>query len=142
MINFNKTVKQLTHIDLNTNLLDSNLIKKVEKYINQPLKSLDTEALRMLIGQNIGLEYMIPLAIEKLKENILAEGDLYEGDLLKNVLDCNSQFWIKHNEYYQIIIDLCEENILVFERDNAYRQIRNSYEIFKNSRYSFKGKDH
>jgi hypothetical protein len=130
MGNFDKTIKQLMQLDLNSNSWDSGLIKKVEKFINQPLKSLDIEALRVLIGQNIGLEYLIPLAIDKLKENILAEGDLYEGDLFKNVLDCNRQFWVQHKDYYKIVVDLYVENILVFESDNAHRQIRKSFEIF------------
>ena len=134
MGNFDKTIKQLMQLDLNSNSWDSGLIKKVEKYINQPLKSLDIEALRLLIGQNIGLEYLIPLAIDKLKENVLAEGDLYAGDLFKNVLDCNKQFWIQHKDYYQIVVDLYIDNISVFESDNAYRQIRKSFELFNDLR--------
>jgi len=130
MSNLDKTIRQLEHIDLNTKSWDSGLIRGIDKYINQPIKLLDIEGLRLLIGQNIGLEYLIPLAIDKLKENILAEGDFYEGDLLKNVLDCDRQFWIKNNDYYRKVVDLYIENISVFESENTYRQIRKSFEIF------------
>lgn len=131
MSNLDKTIKQLTRLDISSDSLDSGLIKKIEKYINQPLKSLDTEALRLLIGQNIGLDFLIPLAIEKLKNNILAEGDLYQGDLLKNVFDSDKGFWIKHKDYHVNLVDLYNENLEVFESDNSYKQIRKSFELFK-----------
>jgi hypothetical protein len=132
MNNLDKTIRQLQRIDLNTKSWDSGLIKGIYKYIDLPIKVLDIEGLRLLIGQNIGLEYLIPLAIDKLQENILAEGDLYAGDLLKNVLDCNRQIWVQHNDYYKIVVDLYLENISVFESDNIYKQIRKSFEIFNN----------
>lgn len=46
-----------------------------------------------MIGQNIGLKFLIPLALEKLRQDILAEGDYYEGDLLKAVLTSEIEFW-------------------------------------------------
>jgi hypothetical protein len=46
-----------------------------------------------MIGQEIGLPYLILLALEKLEENILAEGDYYPGDLLKSVAKVNPKFW-------------------------------------------------
>ncbi|WP_367277892.1 contact-dependent growth inhibition system immunity protein [Clostridium sp.] len=33
-----------------------------------------------MIGQEIGLNYFIPLALEILEENIFAEGSIYSGD--------------------------------------------------------------
>ncbi len=36
-----------------------------------------------MIGQNIGLPYLIPIAVEKLELNPWASGDMYPGDLLK-----------------------------------------------------------
>lgn len=102
------------------------MIRKVEKYINQPLKSLDTEALRLLISQNIGLDFLIPLAIDRLRENILIEGDLYEGDLLKNVLDSYKGYWIKHKDYHVNLVDLYNENLAVFESDNSYTVVSKS----------------
>lgn len=126
-----KTIKQLTGLDLSSDSWNSGLIRKVEKYINQPLKSLDIEALRLLISQNIGLDFLIPMAIDRLRENILAKGDLYEGDLLKNVLDSNKVYWIKHKDYHVNLVDLYNENLAIFESDNSYKQIRKSFELFK-----------
>jgi hypothetical protein len=46
-----------------------------------------------MIGQNIGLPYLVPLAIEFLQQNPLVAGDFYEGDLLNNVLSIDLHFW-------------------------------------------------
>lgn len=35
-----------------------------------------------MIGQKIGLDYLIPLVLESLEDNILLEGNFYCGDLL------------------------------------------------------------
>lgn len=49
--------------------------------------------MRLLIGQDIGLPYLLPLALSVLRENPLAEGDMYEGDLLSAVLTRNPVVW-------------------------------------------------
>ena len=49
-----------------------------------------------MIGQGFGLNYLVPLAIDQLKINILAEGDYYPGDLLKNVLTIPQDFWLSN----------------------------------------------
>lgn len=60
-----------------------------------------------MIGQEIGLNYLIPLAIEQLAQNIFAEGDMYEGDLLTNVLDIDTEYWVNNKaewlNLYEII---------------------------------------
>ena len=46
-----------------------------------------------MIGQGISLAVLIPLALERLKRDPLAEGDYFPGDLLKNVLQVDASFW-------------------------------------------------
>jgi hypothetical protein len=45
----------------------------------KPIGDLDDEDLRLLIGQDQGLLYLLPLAIERLKKNPLAEGRFFYG---------------------------------------------------------------
>src|SRR5882757_1092873 len=59
-----------------------------------PLHEFTAENLRIMIGQQIGLPYLIPLALEMLRGNPFTAGDLYEGDLLAAVLRADSRFWI------------------------------------------------
>jgi hypothetical protein len=60
------------------------------------LRLLTVENLRILIGQSIGLLFLIPLALEQLEKNPLAEGDFYPGDLLCAVLRVKADFWEVH----------------------------------------------
>ncbi|MFD0864191.1 contact-dependent growth inhibition system immunity protein [Sungkyunkwania multivorans] len=72
---------------------ESHLVKTCHQLRKKPLKDFEIEDLRIMIGQNIGLKFLIPLALEKLRQDILAEGDYYEGDLLKAVLTSEIEFW-------------------------------------------------
>lgn len=74
---------------------DSYLVKTCHQLRRKLLKDFEVEDLRIMIGQDIGLKYLIPLAMQKLEENILAEGDCYEGDLLKSVLNSDVEYWKK-----------------------------------------------
>ena len=46
-----------------------------------------------MIGQQFGLPFLIPLALEKLQDDIFIEADSYEGDLLSNILNVDTSFW-------------------------------------------------
>lgn len=59
-----------------------------------------------MIGQNVGLEYLIPLAMEQLDSDILAEGDLFEGDLLQSVLDSDPSYWERKKDKWYRMHDL------------------------------------
>jgi hypothetical protein len=56
------------------------------------LKDFSVENLRVMIGQNIGLEFLIPFAFELLRENLFIQGDYYPGDLLSVVMQAESVF--------------------------------------------------
>jgi hypothetical protein len=74
---------------------DSRLVRRTKELRKIPLDNFTVEDLRLMIGQGFNLDYLIPLAIEKLTENILAEGDLYKGDLLQAVINSRQDYWDK-----------------------------------------------
>lgn len=80
---------------------DTRLVRECLRLRRVQLKNLTTEDFRLLIGQEIGVEHLIPLALELLRENPLAEGDCYPGDLLINVLGVSEVFW-QQNPDWQI----------------------------------------
>lgn len=90
---------------------DSRLIKRTTELRKVPLNKFTTEDLRIMIGQQFSLDYLIPLAIETLSVNIFAEGDFYEGDLLKNVLSIRTEFWDNNKKYYLQMQELIRENL-------------------------------
>ncbi len=89
---------------------DSHLVKTCHRLRQKLLQEFDTEDLRIMIGQNIGLKYLIPMALETLKDNVLAEGDLYEGDLLKSVLTSDKDFWENEKDNFEDLEKLIREN--------------------------------
>jgi hypothetical protein len=64
----------------------------------KPIGTLDAEALRLLISQNIGVEVLVPRAMTFLREDPLTEGDYYPGDLLGAVLAVSTDFWSRHRD--------------------------------------------
>jgi len=88
----------------------SNLVINCHKYRKIPIKDLTIEQLRLLISQKIGIDYLSEIAIEKLEQNILAEGDLYEGDLLEAILGLPTEFWTNKQNEFRTLQSLVEQN--------------------------------
>ncbi|MEZ0230226.1 MAG: contact-dependent growth inhibition system immunity protein [Planctomycetota bacterium] len=84
---------------------DSHLVTTCHALRRKPVGEFTIEDLRIMIGQNIGLDHLVPVAVEKLLEDPLAEGDFYPGDLLKNVLSVPSGFWTKHERLRATLAD-------------------------------------
>ncbi|MFB7291683.1 contact-dependent growth inhibition system immunity protein [Actinacidiphila glaucinigra] len=68
---------------------DTRLIATALALRHRPIGELTVEDMRLLIGQDIDLPYLLPRALEVLRENPMAEGHMYEGDLLSAVLTAN-----------------------------------------------------
>lgn len=64
-----------------------------------------------MIAQQIGLATLMPMAIEVLSENPLAEGDFYPGDLLKVALEVDDEWYQAHSAHAQQLSDIAEEAI-------------------------------
>ena len=72
---------------------ESYLVSTVHRLRKKPLAEFTVEDLRIMIGQGIGLPYLIPLAVAVLEREPLAEGDFYPGDLLSSVIGAVS--WLE-----------------------------------------------
>ncbi len=77
------------------------LVATVHRLRRKPLSDFTVEDLRIVIGQGIGLPFLIPLAVERLEEEPLAAGDFYPGDLLQAVLRTDVGFWAHHPDSCQ-----------------------------------------
>jgi hypothetical protein len=106
------------------------LVMRIHELRKKPLKDFTVEDLRVVIGQNFSLELLVPIAIEKLKDNILAEGDLYEGDLLQNVLNTDINYWKNHYHQWTSVKKLFEANKGLFD-EKKNRQILKSFKKFE-----------
>ncbi|MCX4682999.1 contact-dependent growth inhibition system immunity protein [Kitasatospora purpeofusca] len=72
---------------------ETRLVATVLELRRKPVGDLTVEDLRLLIGQSVGLVHLLPLAVDILRGDPLAEGDMYEGDLLAAVLSRGAEVW-------------------------------------------------
>jgi len=76
---------------------DSYVVQTSQALRKKPIRSLSDEELRLAIGQGIGLEWLVRLALERLRDDPLRSGDFFPGDLLQNVLRIPGTFWPSHD---------------------------------------------
>ncbi|MFJ6088414.1 contact-dependent growth inhibition system immunity protein [Streptomyces sp. NPDC092369] len=77
---------------------ETRLMATVRELRRKPIGSLTVEDMRLLLRQDVGLAYLLPLAVEVLRIDPLAEGDMYEGDLLAAVLTRSAEVWSESPE--------------------------------------------
>lgn len=104
-----KTLEHLEKDNWKSSESDNSLVRRIGQLRTIPLCDFSTEDLRLMIGQQFSLDYLIPLALETLSDELFAEGDMFEGDLLKNVLNVNPEFWIGNKGYWQKLDGLIVE---------------------------------
>src|SRR5512135_3243362 len=88
-----KSLEQLEGIELGPPAADTYLVQTIHRLRRKPIGQFTVEDLRIVIGQGSGLPFLVPIALEVLERNAFAEGDFYEGDLLKAVLCIEPAFW-------------------------------------------------
>ena len=125
----NKSLENLEKDIWNEPEYSSHLVTTCHKLRKKQLKDFDIEDLRIMVGQNIGLNFLIPLAIEELKQNILAEGDFYAGDLLNSVLTSETIYWKREKENWFLICNLFKENKGIF--DYTHTDLFKTFKNFK-----------
>jgi hypothetical protein len=76
--------------------VDTLMVQRCKALRRKPLAELDDEDLRLLIGQQIGLDHLVPTALEKLNIDAVAGGDMYEGALAENLTRLGDDWWSSH----------------------------------------------
>lgn len=120
MVDRTKSLEQLENKFWGEPTYPSGLVVNCHKYRTIPLKHLTPEQLRLLIGQNIGLEYLIPIAFEVLEQGLFIAGDLYEGDLLWSVLNSEKKYWDDNKENKLRLMELLKTKNFLQELDKFY----------------------
>lgn len=91
----------------------TNLVKRCIELSKVPVETFTLGCLRLMIGQQFGLPYLVPIALEKLEDDMFVEADYHEGDLLSNILNVDTEFWRDNRNYWaqlnQLIRDKRQE---------------------------------
>ena len=93
----------------------SDLVRRCYQYTKIPISELSIEQLRTLVSQEIGLNHLIKPVLQELEKNILAEGDLYEGDLLSAISSIKIDVWKNHPLELQRLKSMIDRNMDVLE---------------------------
>ena len=92
------------------------------------MTELTLSDVRFMIGQKVGLEYLVPIALEALKQDIMVEASYYEGDLLNGLLTVPEYFWEQNKTMVDELKRLIRENEMYLDEQltDTTVEIRNS----------------
>ena len=96
----------------------SSIVTRALKLSRVPINEFQVDDIRFMIVQGIGLKYLIVEAIQLLKENLLTEGNYYEGDLL------NALFLLDKEQWRPFKAQWDEVDILIKDQVENLRSIR------------------
>ncbi|MFZ1992468.1 MAG: contact-dependent growth inhibition system immunity protein [Solirubrobacteraceae bacterium] len=112
------------------------LVKRCHELRSKPLVDFTVEDLRLLIGQQVGLNRLVGLAHRRLRADALVEYDDYPTDLLVSLLRVDSAYWERSPDYDQELHNLAQgarerftlapelrELIETFNRDHSARRM-------------------
>lgn len=74
----------------------THVIRRCTELRRIPLQDFGIEDLRLMIAQAISLPILVPIALARLSDDPLAEGDFYPGDLLDQVTKVPDTYWQAH----------------------------------------------
>lgn len=69
------------------------LVRRCVALRRKALSQFTTEDLRIMLGQQIAVPILLPMAVAVLADDPLAEGNCYPGDLLCNVVRLPGDVW-------------------------------------------------
>ncbi len=93
----NSTIEELESSVWPEPTFRSGLVVTCHQLRKTKLKDFDTGAFRIMIAQNIGVKFLLPLALNLLGSNPLVLGDYYGGDLLCSVVGINPDYWVDND---------------------------------------------
>lgn len=130
-VDYSKSLEQLENDYWDEPTYDSYVVTTCHSMRKKPLNEVTVE-LRLVIGQGFSLDYLMPMAIELLKLDILTEGDLYEGDLLANVISKNTfDYWTINKKDWDLIVKLIEQHKDILTNKMIIKQIPEFMDIHK-----------
>jgi hypothetical protein len=110
-----KTLDQLEGVVWGEPTYSSYLVRTCHRLRTKPIDEFDVEDLRIMIGQQISLPHLVPLAVAELEREPLAEGDFYPGDLLSNVIGAVE--WLQANpDWLARVVGVTERALVELDR--------------------------
>ena len=87
------TLQQLDGEDWGSAGGASHLVTTIHRLRRKPIGEFTVEDLRIMLGQRVSVQYLLPRALDLLAAAPLAEGDFYPGDLFQAVARVPEDAW-------------------------------------------------
>jgi hypothetical protein len=132
-----KSLQELEGKDWGEPEFQSHVVTNAHRLRRVPLCEFAVEDLRLMIGQEVGLQYLIPLALEHLRAAPFIEGDCYPGDLLVSVLQADSSFWLVSPQLRRDAAEIVERALSLLpaldetEREIVQVALADAHDIFQ-----------
>jgi len=85
------------------------LIERCHELRRKPLRDFTPEDCRILLGQKIAPNLLLPRALLYLRKDPFTEGDFYPGDLFQAALKVPREFWDVHPHLERLYRDVAQE---------------------------------
>ena len=89
----NKSIEELENDYRSETEFSSYVSETCHNARKKPITKLSYEEIRLMIGQKIGLKYLLPVAVSILEKNPLIEVTFFNGDLLIQLLRLDIIDW-------------------------------------------------
>lgn len=96
------------------------LIRRCLALRRKPLSGFTTEDLRIMLGQQIAVPILLPMAVTVLADDPLAEGDDYPGDLLYAVVRLPESAWHSAARHRDRLVEVLRATPLPDEDVHTY----------------------
>lgn len=127
--NLSKNLDQLEDKAWDAPDFETSLTLECHRLRKVPLQDFTVENFRILIGQKISLPLLVPLALEILIKDPLAEGDFYEGDLLFALAGVPEDYWKANPDDFATMVEI--KNEMEILRDTIVEEILPALEGFE-----------
>ena len=107
---------------------NSHVVTECHRLRRVPLNEWRIADLSLVIGQQISLEYLVPIALERLCANPMVEGAYSPGDLLCAVLSVGGEFWTQFPTLRDEVLRIAALIEAPISQDEA---LRLAYDQFK-----------
>jgi hypothetical protein len=104
-----QTLDQLEGVTWGEPTYSSYVVTNAHRLRKKPLREFTPEDLRFMLGQQISLPIVMPMALDVLEIDPFAGGDMSPGTLLFHALGVDRKFWQEHPElWYRLDVILVQ----------------------------------
>ena len=96
-----KSIEELENDFWGEPTFKSGLVKNVHRLRKKPTEQFSVEDLRLMIGQNIGTQYLMPRALGLLEQSPFVWGWHFPGELLSQVFRLPESYWVAQHAHLE-----------------------------------------